>query len=60
MGDALVGDGDKQVAEMDEARGRRGKAGDFRALFKIARRIELLIIGECGIVPGEQALRKCF
>ena len=60
MGDALVGDGDKQVAEVDEARGRRGKAGDFRALFKIARRIELLIMGECGIVPGEQALRKCF
>ena len=52
MRDALVGDGDKQVAQMDEARRRRRETGDLRPLGKIARRITRLKGRKVGIFPG--------
>ena len=46
MGNALVGESRIEVAEVNEARGRRREAGDFGSLGKLAGWIHLFITFE--------------
>ena len=57
---ALVGNGDKQVSEVDKSRRRRRKTCDLRPLGKIARRITRLKGRKIGVFPGQQPLCKLF